>query len=678
MRANAATTPCWQSDPDLLASVLDLAPALPVIASSDGHGGGDRLAGIATEAATEATTAPRTRKRTFQDLLDLLATPSAVTIIPCGEAAVGREIILDANETRVIDEAVAALATRDIYQRGGVLVEVALGTKPPRGITRPANAPRIAQMQRARIQELLSAAASWHNKGDEEMKDQHPPKWVIDGVVARPQWPSIRAVEAVVESPVLRPDGTILQTPGYDEATGLLYQPNAEYPRIPTVPTPADAMAANEALVEVVKNFPFAKTIHKAGWLAAVLTLLARYAIDGPAPMFAFDANAPGVGKGLLVDVTAIIGIGREPAVMPCPKGDEEMRKRILGIALAGELIVKLDNLDGPLMFPSLNAALTTTTWSDRILSESKIASSVPLFATWFATGNNVILGTETARRTVQIRLHLDLECPDQRSDFDHKNLLAWVRQERPRLTTAALTILSAYCAAGRKPMALPDWAEWGSFKAWSDLVRNAVAWVGMGDIGENRKALAMESDQEKMAILDLLRGLHEIDEAGVGMSVAEILRKLDDPENSKNFDTLRGALFELCPPKDGEKLNPRSVGQKFRRLKGRVVGERFLENRDEHHTAVWRVGGGMSGKSGMTSSPEENGKYKCTLPTENKAVLGVMESQTTQTTLTTQAGPAAECPLFGSHRYENKKNGDGRTKVECKCGKFYGYERVQ
>ena len=53
--------------------------------------------------------------------------------------------------------------------------------------------------------------------------------------------PELRGVR---ESPTLRADGSILQTPGYDEKTGLWYEPRSIYPVIPENPTRADAEAA--------------------------------------------------------------------------------------------------------------------------------------------------------------------------------------------------------------------------------------------------------------------------------------------------------------------------------------------------------------------------------------------------------------------------------------------------
>ena len=60
------------------------------------------------------------------------------------KSTTGREIVIGTDESRVVDEAVAALAgVANIYQRGGALVHLIEGAKPPKGIARPEDAPRI-------------------------------------------------------------------------------------------------------------------------------------------------------------------------------------------------------------------------------------------------------------------------------------------------------------------------------------------------------------------------------------------------------------------------------------------------------------------------------------------------------------------------------------------------------
>ena len=101
------------------------------------------------------------------------------------------------------------------------------------------------------------------------------------------------------------------------------------------------------------------------------------------------------------------------------------------------------DNVANTLGCPALDAALTSVTWKDRLLGANRMAEG-PMYMTWFATGNNVAIAADTARRVCHVRLESPEEHPEKRQDFQHPNLLAWVGDNRSRLLAAALTILRA------------------------------------------------------------------------------------------------------------------------------------------------------------------------------------------------------------------------------------------
>jgi hypothetical protein len=548
-------------------------------------------------------------------------------------------IIIDVDEKRVIDEAIAALVNcENVYQRVGFLVQVVEGGDSPKGIDRPKSAPHIGPIKPARIRELLAGAADWikppTGDGDGDSELCHPPDWTVRAVDARGQWPGIRQLTAVVETPILRADGSILSQPGYDQATGIILQADAPF-NPPARPTRDDAIAAVNVLCETVQDFPFSKPEHRAAWLVGTITPAARYAFHGAAPLTLIDANVPGCGKSLLTDVTALIISARDMARMSLPRDDDEFRKRITALAMAAEPLILIDNISGTLGSPSLDAALTATTWSDRILGETAMASGLPLYATWYATGNNVILGADTSRRTLHIRLESDQERPEERTDFHHHNLLGWVRENRPRLATAAVTILAAYSTAGRPDQGL---TPWGSFEGWSDLVRSAIVWAGQPDPAVTRTELTSQADRETTALRQLLLGWSEVDGAGVGYTVAEMVREL--AEHPHAYEAVRGALWELCPPKDGKTFNPRSIGAKFHHLRHRVLGGRYLTRRETKVGAVWTVResatvvGGNGGSGGSNSgTPRE--KKKNEGESEKMQNPTVAENTATITTVT-------------------------------------------
>ena len=125
--------------------------------------------------------------------------------------------------------------------------------------------------------------------------------------------------------------------------------------------------------------------------------------------------------------------------------------------------------------------------------------------------------------------------------------------------------------------------------------------WAGQPDPAETRIELAAQADREATALRQLLAGWSEIDPAGTGKTVAELMRALAEQPNE--YDTIRGVLWELTPPRDGKTFNPRSVGMKFHHLRNRVIGGRYLTSRPARMGVIWCVECGSRGTSG-TSSP--------------------------------------------------------------------------
>lgn len=491
------------------------------------------------------------------------------------------EIEVTPDEFRVNDAAAKALTTDEsVYQRAGELVHVIRDDARFDGIERPEGSPRISTLPAAIVRDRLSSAARFvriiQTKQGEATEHVHPPDWCVKAVHARGQWPGIRPLVGIVESPILRPNGTILDNPGYDPETGILYEPVGKMPKIPGTPTLADAKAALAELLDVIREFPFQKPEHKAAWIAGVLTPLARYAFSGPSPLFLIDANVPGSGKGLLADCTAIIATGRRMSVMSRPKADEETRKRITSLVLSGDPLVLIDNIVGNLGSASLDAALTATVWKDRILGRSEIVE-MPLRATWYATGNNVVIVGDINRRICHVRLNSPLENPEERSGFRYPNLKDHVRNHRSKLLAAALTILRAWFAGGKPDMRLKTW---GSFEGWSDVVRNAVVWCGLPDPGETREELRSRSDREVGALRALIEGWREIDPDGEGVTASQALKYLD--ASPDRFTTLREALTELCESKGGKPPSSRSLGNKLRHLQGRVVAGKAIDGKPD------------------------------------------------------------------------------------------------
>ena len=510
------------------------------------------------------------------------------------------EIVISTDEAVVNEAVIQALAKDDqLYQRAGKLVHVVSGAVHD-GIDRPDDAPHILSLSLPGLRERLTRVARFvtvceSKEGESETKPAHPPKWCYEAIAARGQWSVIRSLAGVVTAPVLRPDGSVLNSAGYDPQTWLLFDPQGVSFPIIDRPSHGDAIHAAASLMDLIADFPFSKPDHRATWLAFLLTALARFAFTGPAPLFLVDANIRGSGKSLLCDLVSLIVTGREMSRMSNPKDDDECRKRITALALAGDTLCLIDNIIGGLGCASLDAALTGTVWKDRILKASEIVE-LPLLVTWSATGNNVVMHADTSRRVAHIRLDSRLENPEQRDGFKHPNLKTYVRQQRPKLLADALTILAAFCRAGRPQQKLPTW---GSFEGWSDLVRQAIVWCGQPDPGATRTELVEQSDREAIALRELLAGWDELDPDCFGLTTAEILARLI--QHPERYEQVRNAVLELCPPQAGHPLpSPGSFGKKLGHLRGRVVSGRFIDRRpNRKKTSAWFVCGETAGHDG-------------------------------------------------------------------------------
>jgi hypothetical protein len=526
-------------------------------------------------------------------------------------------IIIGTDEHRVNAEAVAALGTEpDLYQRGGMLVRV-MRSEPDAdadaAVRRPPGSPVVRDLAPPLLRDRLTRCAQWmavkrEGDGSESLVPAHPPGWAVNAVHARGDWPSVRHLEAVINHPVILSDGSILNGQGYDRRSRLLVSiPDDLSISVPDRPSREDILAAVATLDDVLTDFPFERLEHRATWLAGLLTPLAWFAFDGPAPMTLFDGNVRGVGKGLLGDVIALILTGRRFPVMSYTSDKEELRKKITSLAMEGERLVLLDNLAGAVGNDVLDMALTADRWKDRVLGGNRVYDG-PLHVCWFATGNNVQLNADTARRCSHCRLETSEERPELLSKFKYSDLRTHIRNHRSRLLSAALTILRGWFTAGKPTHGLKPW---GSYEGWSALVREAVVFAGLPDPGETRLALQTLADRDAITMSALIDALARMDPSGRGVTTAEIVDTIRKPPfpTPDWLPDLKSAVEELCGRLDG-----RMLGYRFRSFARRNFGGRMIDRASSAHGTIrWAVFSSStfsrSGSSPLSPpSPPKNG----------------------------------------------------------------------
>ncbi len=466
--------------------------------------------------------------------------------------------------------------------------------------------PQICELEIPTIRERLSRVAVFQKWSEKSQKyvPTLPTDEIVGAVRKRRDWPGIRSIVGVIETPTFRPDGAIVQTPGHDPVTQYLYLPTESFPSVTDeTATQDNARWAFEFLREVFVDFPYVSESHRSVPIAAILTLIARPAILGSVPAFLFDASTRGSGKTLQTDAIAMIATGRGAPRMNYTFDDVEMEKVLGGYALNGSPFICLDNVPAMRAFGGgpLDRCITARDMVDlRVLGSTKVLT-LPWRAVIMATGNNMTLFGDTARRVLVARLEPQEASPEQRTNFKHKDLLAWIRSQRPRLVSAALLILRAYWRSACPGMGCP---QWGSFEEWARIIPQAIVFAGGADPMKARPEGDEEVDVDAQALRCLLEQLpllhaklrvlapDSVGEDGVAARTIVSALYEQNPEWPE-FEPFREAVETLCKKKGNNqaKPDPIALGYKLRSMRSRIMGGRKLVGKTgDAHVTMWRV----------------------------------------------------------------------------------------
>lgn len=320
-----------------------------------------------------------------------------------------------------------------------------------------------------RLRFELARIARWYKLDkDGEKEDAKPPMDVVRNILAAPSLPLPR-LTSIVRTPTFAPDGSLETAIGYREKSKSYYDPKnaVELQQIPDKPDQDDVSRAKTLiLAELLGDFPFASESDRAHAVALLILPFVRNMIHGPTPLHLVEASTQGSGKGLLADVLLYPSLGEPVGIMPPPRDDEELRKNVTSRLAEGWPAVLIDNVYS-LRSAILAAALTAETWTDRMLGRNETIS-LPVRWAWVATGNNAVVSTDIARRSIRIRLTPAEENPWLRDNFRHPNLKEWIAENRGDLVWAALTLVQSWVSAG---MPAADITPLGSFESWSRVI---------------------------------------------------------------------------------------------------------------------------------------------------------------------------------------------------------------
>jgi hypothetical protein len=106
------------------------------------------------------------------------------------------------------------------------------------------------------------------------------PREIAEQYLSRDGNWKVPALLGIVTAPSLRADGTVLDRPGYDPASGVLYDPlGVDFPPIPQKPTREESLEALAKIKTLIEHFPFVNGTAKSVALSFFLTTVSRLAL---------------------------------------------------------------------------------------------------------------------------------------------------------------------------------------------------------------------------------------------------------------------------------------------------------------------------------------------------------------------------------------------------------------
>ncbi len=490
----------------------------------------------------------------------------------------------------MVDAAQVVLAqTGEFFQAGGLIKKVVVDP-----ITGQASA--LTQTD-ADLTLTLSSAADWERCESKSSvtawRRCNPLANCIRLLREAQTYRHLPILAGIARQPMIDAHGQVVSAAGYDARSRLYcaFDP-AKFAR--PAATEANARAALERLLHLVREFRFATARDRSTALAAFFTAALRPGL-GRAPAFHVRAPSPGSGKSLLCDVIARFAGPGHPLKVSYPRTDDAATKAILAALLESPAVIDFDDMTIDWRpFGAINRLLTSETMTDRVLGVSKMAT-VRTDTLVLGSGNNTGPTGDLNRRVVVIYLDPGEESP---ATMRYKgDPLREIEENREALVADVLTIVEAYIAAGSPKADLSPIATYGG--RWTELCRQPLVWLGLEDPATGLIE-QLRDDPDLASLGGLLQAWH----AQHGEKPVTLRALMTDPDGD-----LPEAIEDLPSVGEGNLISRRSrMGQYLKRNAGRPVGGLKLEKAEIGERGAWRVvqvgGGGPQPRASATPLP--------------------------------------------------------------------------
>lgn len=433
---------------------------------------------------------------------------AARNLAECERAAARRSKSMKNEAANIID--VNGFAELCDYGRGGLEKgnrgnRPALfihGTEVVRIPESPTGESRIEILTQKTFNHALNIQAPYRKtRGDSDYISAAAPKDVAEHLFADPALP-LPPLEKIVTVPAVTQDSKIIQTPGYDKASGLLYRPdpNLTVPSVDKVDGKA-AKASAAYLVDLFADFPFdgcsrAENVANPGasltnFIGLLLTPFVSPIIDDVVPAHLLTKPAPGTGASLLAEACQLVIDGKTDLRPPLSRNEDERRKALFTALQTQKNFLVYDNVAGEMDSATIASFLTSREWTDRILGRTGERTVRNASATIW-TGINPGFSPELQRRISLIKLDAKMANPGERDPSTFKvqgDFKTYIRQHRGEIIAACLTLVKHWIQSGKKNASGRPLA---SFERWHWTIGGILEAAGLTHFQGNRDELAI------------------------------------------------------------------------------------------------------------------------------------------------------------------------------------------
>ena len=370
----------------------------------------------------------------------------------------------------------------------------------------------VVVLDRNRLRLALSEAGTWKRFLKEEIAE--PDNALLDAAVSAPpeRYRNIPVLAGLYAGALLRPDGTVACTRGFDAATGFFLTETYALPPVPERPTTEDVTFVRELFADVFDEFLFAAPADRANAVAALMTAILRPTLAGPVPIWAIDKNTPRAGGTLLALVTGALAYGELPLVHAASRRRDEMEKIIRMTARENLRFVVLDNV-APGTDWTPEVLLSATSGSGRVLSRnmgtfSSFASKTPAF--FVVNGVHLEIRADVTGRMFLVRLSAPKAWQEMLFRRSKTELLELAAAMHPQAVWGAAVLLRFWQQAGEPAFRLSS-GNLSEFPEWLRVVGGVLAHAGWTEVLANQGAMQAEENAADTEGAELVTALYAV-----------------------------------------------------------------------------------------------------------------------------------------------------------------------